>query len=83
MSLPFVDPISIADPSPLEQYEMSERARNLCRAMEHDLSPEQRRIFEMHHLESIPIAEIAQQLSKSEDSVKSNLYRTRKLLLEH
>jgi len=35
----------------------------------------------MHHLQSVSIAEIAQTLSKSEDSVKSNLYRTRKLLL--
>ena len=43
--------------------------------------PEQRELFELHHLESMPIAEIAQALSKSEDAVKSNLYRTRKLLL--
>jgi len=30
----------------------------------------------------MPIAEIAQALSKSEDAVKSTLYRTRKLLLK-
>ncbi|MHA7840080.1 MAG: sigma factor-like helix-turn-helix DNA-binding protein, partial [bacterium] len=39
------------------------------------------RLFELHHLESMPIAEIARTLSKSEDSVKSTLYRTRKILL--
>ncbi len=69
------------EPTPLENYEMSERAETLRQAVAHDLSAEQRCIFEMHHLESIPIAEIARRLSKSEDSVKSNLYRTRKLLL--
>jgi RNA polymerase sigma-70 factor (ECF subfamily) len=69
------------EPSPLENYEMSERAETLRRAVALDLSAEQRSIFEMHHLESIPIAEIARRLSKSEDSIKSNLYRTRKLLL--
>ena len=36
----------------------------------------------MHHLENMPIAEIAAATSKSEDSVKSTLYRTRKLLLK-
>jgi RNA polymerase sigma-70 factor (ECF subfamily) len=74
------DVVSI-EPTPLENYELSERAETLRQAVAHDLSSEQRSIFEMHHLESIPIAEIARQLSKSEDSIKSNLYRTRKLLL--
>jgi len=69
------------EPTPLENYEMSERAETLRQAVAHDLSAEQRRIFEMHHLESIPIAKIARRLSKSEDSVKWNLYRTRKFLL--
>jgi len=68
-------------PDPLAQYEMSERAEHLVRALEHELSPDQRRVFEMHHLESVPIVEIARELSKSEDSIKSSLYRSRKLLL--
>lgn len=68
-------------PDPLAEYEMSERAASLLHALETDLSPDQRRVFEMHHLESIPIIEIARQLSKTEDSVKSSLYRSRKLLL--
>ncbi|MFK7898420.1 MAG: RNA polymerase sigma factor [Myxococcota bacterium] len=67
--------------TPLENYEMTERANQLKQTLEHELSPEQRRLFELHHLESMPIAEIAKTLSKSEDSVKSNLYRTRKQLL--
>lgn len=67
--------------SPLEQYEMAERAEQIRAAFENELSPLQRRLFELHHIESLPIAEIAQVLSKSEDAVKSNLYRTRKILL--
>lgn len=69
------------EPNPLENYEMAERAASLKRTLEEELTPEQRRVFEMHHLESLSIAEIARTLSKTEDSVKSNLYRTRKLLL--
>lgn len=67
--------------NPLEHYEFNERAAQITRAIESELSEEQRTVFELHHLESMPIAEIARSLSKSEDSVKSNLYRTRKLLL--
>jgi len=69
------------DATPYEHYERAERAAHLRQAFENQLSPEQRRVFELHHLESLPIAEIARTLSKSEDSVKSNLYRTRKILL--
>lgn len=67
--------------TPLENYEYNERATQIARTLETEISDEQRTVFELHHLESIPIAEIARSLSKSEDSVKSNLYRTRKLLL--
>jgi len=67
--------------TPLENYEMLECAAHLSHALEHDITPEQRQLFELHHLQSMPIAEIARTLSRSEDSVKSNLYRTRKLLL--
>ena len=72
---------SAREATPHEIYEMAERAALLRHALEHELSPEQRRVFELHHLESMPIAEIARTLSKTEDSVKSNLYRTRKILL--
>lgn len=67
--------------NPLEQYEFNERASQIRRTLETEISDEQRTVFELHHLESVPIAEIARSLEKSEDSVKSNLYRTRKLLL--
>lgn len=67
--------------SPLENYELAERAALLGHALESQVTPEQRQLFELHHLQSVPISEIARTLSKSEDAVKSNLYRTRKLLL--
>jgi RNA polymerase sigma-70 factor (ECF subfamily) len=70
-----------AEATPLEQYELQERIESLLGAMQSELSEEQRAYFELHHLDSVPIAEIARTYSKSEDSVKSNLYRTRKLLL--
>lgn len=68
--------------TPLEQYEFNERASQIQQTLETEISEEQRTVFELHHLEALPIAEIARTLSKSEDSVKSNLYRTRKLLLD-
>ena len=67
--------------TPLENYEFSERAAQLSHVLENEISPVQRQLFEMHHLESKSISEIAKALSRSEDSVKSSLYRTRKLLL--
>lgn len=70
-----------AEASPLENYEFSECTNRLDSLIEHELSTSQRRLFEMHHLESMPISEIAKTLGKSEDSVKSGLYRTRKLLV--
>jgi RNA polymerase sigma-70 factor (ECF subfamily) len=70
-----------SEASPLENYELVELAAQLERSLESDVTPEQRQLFELHHLQSMPIAEIARTLSKSEDSVKSNLYRTRKVLL--
>jgi RNA polymerase sigma-70 factor (ECF subfamily) len=73
--------MSSTEATPLENYEMTECAAHLSHTLESEMTAEQRRLFELHHLQSMPIAEIAKTLSKSEDSVKSNLYRTRKLLL--
>ena len=69
------------EPTPLEIYEGQERARILELAAQERLSPEQRTMFEMHHLEHQSISEIARATDKSVDAVKSNLYRARKLLL--
>jgi RNA polymerase sigma-70 factor (ECF subfamily) len=69
------------EPTPLEVYECGERIQQLEHTAMSQLSAEQRQLFEMHHLEHHPIHEIARRLAKSEDAVKSNLYRARKLLL--
>ena len=66
---------------PHEAYENSERMARLDEAVESELSEEQRQLFELHHLEHRSIQEIASHLCKSEDAVKSHLYRARKVLL--
>ena len=71
----------VHETTPLDYYELAERIRLLEEAAQHELSPEQRELFQLHHLEHRPIAEVAAILDKSEDAVKSNLYRVRKLLL--
>jgi RNA polymerase sigma-70 factor (ECF subfamily) len=68
------------EPTPLEHYECEERIGRLERAVAR-LTQEQRTLFELHHLHHRPIQELAQTLRKSEDAVKSSLYRARRLLL--
>jgi DNA-directed RNA polymerase specialized sigma24 family protein len=68
------------EPSPLEHYELRECLSAIQRRAERDLTAEQRDLFERHHLRNEPVREIALGMRKSEDSIKSNLYRARKLL---
>jgi RNA polymerase sigma-70 factor (ECF subfamily) len=70
-----------SEPSPLEAYECQERVWRMTATLEQKLSREQRMLFRLHHVDERPISEIALAMDKSEDAVKSNLYRTRKLLL--
>ena len=67
--------------TPLEHYESRERLNRLQAAADCDLSPIQRRLFEMHHLQHQSIREIAHAINKSVDAVKSDLYRARRTLL--
>jgi RNA polymerase sigma factor (sigma-70 family) len=46
-----------------------------------ELTGEQRMLFRLHHIQHRSIQEIARQVAKSEDAVKSHLYRARKVLL--
>ncbi len=50
--------------------------------IENDLTPLQRRIFHLKHLRRQSIRAIADALGKSEDAIKANLYRMRKVLAE-
>lgn len=68
-------------PDPLQLYELQERMGRMASTLETRLTKEQQLLFRLHHLDERPISEIAAALDKSEDAVKSNLYRTRKLLL--
>ncbi len=74
-------PLIRREPTPLEALEYRERVEDLKRVAREKLSCEQRRLFELHHLRHRPIQEIALAVQKSENAVKSNLYRARKLLL--
>ncbi|MDH5565909.1 MAG: sigma-70 family RNA polymerase sigma factor [Myxococcales bacterium] len=67
--------------TPLEHYECRERIGQLESAAARKLTQEQLQLFELHHLRHRSITDIASILHKSEDSVKSNLYRARKVLL--
>jgi RNA polymerase sigma-70 factor (ECF subfamily) len=68
-------------PSPHEAYEVQERLERMAEIALHELSKDQRELFRLHHLQHHSIQSIARMLRKSEDSVKSNLYRARKRLL--
>ncbi len=75
---PFTSPQTF---NPHEAYECQERIARMSRAAGEDLSSEQWDLVRRHHLEDHSIQEIALSLAKSENAVKSNLYRARKLLL--
>lgn len=73
-------PVVQRSATPLEHYECRERLVHIERAAAR-LSTEQRRMFELHHLNHRSISDIATVTSRSEDAVKSNLYRVRRTLL--
>ena len=69
-----------AQPSPLEAYECQELLSQLEAKLDSKLSAEQRELFQLHHVEDRSISEIALALDKTENAIKSNLYRARKIL---
>jgi RNA polymerase sigma factor (sigma-70 family) len=69
------------EPDPHQVYECNERIGRMESAASNDLTREQRLLFLLHHVQHRSIQEIARQLAKSEDAVKSHLYRARKVLL--
>jgi RNA polymerase sigma-70 factor, ECF subfamily len=69
------------EPDPHAVYEYNERLTRLETAIDRDLSPEQWELFQLHHLQNRSIQDIARSTRKSEDAVKSHLYRARRLLL--
>jgi RNA polymerase sigma-70 factor (ECF subfamily) len=69
------------EPTPLEHYECVERIAQIEATAREKLSQDQRELIELHHVNHRSVRDIARILDRSEDSVKSNLYRARKLLL--
>jgi RNA polymerase sigma-70 factor (ECF subfamily) len=69
------------EPTPLEHYECVERIAQIEATAREKLSGDQRKLIELHHVMHHSVRDIARALDRSEDSVKSNLYRARKLLL--
>jgi RNA polymerase sigma-70 factor (ECF subfamily) len=69
------------EPDPHQVYEFNERIGRLEEAASKELTREQRLLFRLHHIQNRSIQEIAQRVAKSEDAVKSHLYRARKVLL--
>ncbi len=72
---------AMVPPSAIETIEFKQRVTSIRRLVKNRLTSEQQILFELHHLQERPIQEIAETLNKSENAVKSNLYRTRKILL--
>jgi len=68
------------EPDPHQNYEAREWVSRMEGLLARDLTDEQRTLFHLHHLQHQPIQDIARALRKSEDAVKSNLYRARKVL---
>ena len=67
--------------TPEETVAYRERLTAMSEAADNQLSQEQWGVFWDHHMEGQSVRSIAQRLGKSEDAVKSNLYRTRRTLL--
>lgn len=76
-----VHPSVAQSPGPHEAYEFQERLDRMAETAMRDLTEDQRELFRLHHLQHHSIQKIARMLNKSEDSIKSNLYRARKRLL--
>jgi len=68
-------------PDPHQMYEVNERIGRIQAAARNQLTREQLLLFRLRHLQNRSIREISQQVAKSEDAVKSHLYRARKVLL--
>jgi RNA polymerase sigma factor (sigma-70 family) len=69
------------DYGPDQDLEMKETVDHFDQALQ-SLSKDQYRVFRMRHMENMSISEIAHRTSKSKDSVKSNLYRIKKVLTQ-
>ena len=66
--------------TPLEQVQYEEFVKRCSERLAH-LPERSRELFVRHHLEGVPIAELAARAGRTPGSIKTELYRTRKALL--
>ncbi len=81
-SLEATDTLAVtADESLADRTVDARRVLDRCESVIlNNLTPLQRRIFLLKHLQCQPIRSIAQALGKSEDAIKANLYRMRRTI---
>jgi len=72
---------SIGLASPSEQLDMQRFQADLSQRLE-ELSDWQTEIFALRHLENLSIPEISERMDRSNDAVRSSLYRVKRLFLE-
>jgi len=72
---------SFGEGSPDEELDFQRYADTLRDQMS-ALADWQRRIFEMRHLQNLSIPEIARRTHRSNDAVRSSLYRIKRMMLE-
>ncbi|MEE3332433.1 MAG: sigma factor-like helix-turn-helix DNA-binding protein, partial [Myxococcota bacterium] len=69
--------------TPVDEAVEARRVLRRCEEIiDCDLTPLQRRIFDLKHLRSQSIRAIAGALGKSEDAIKANLYRMRRSITD-
>lgn len=68
-------------PTPAEIYELDEYRRRLLAELS-ELSSWQTDIFAMRHFENLSIAEISNRTLRSSDSVRSSLFRVKRLFMD-
>lgn len=72
---------SFGEGSPDEELNMQRYAESI-RSQLDTVADWQRRIFEMRHLENMTIPQIARRTHRSNDAVRSSLYRIKRMMLE-
>ena len=85
---PILDPVEEggaldieAKNAPIERSIDARRILNRCQeVIDHDLTDTQRQIFHLKHARKQSIRVIAARLGKSEDAIKANLYRMRRVI---
>jgi RNA polymerase sigma-70 factor, ECF subfamily len=67
--------------TPEEQYRQDRLGEELERRMA-TLAPWQRDVFRLRHVEDLPIEEISRRTTRSEDAIRSGLYRAKRMMFE-